>query len=134
VPIVCASYDVDITPHAFALEAVRNILSLGKPYIVNHRLMTKDFGPNYCIASCLNGMPIGGGRSHAASPHVTQQGGGGGIGHVHFAVKVKQWRTPLSCGVSPSLLYLHTHSVVHKSRMKNFWSPSTAARARGRSP
>ncbi|KAJ4459928.1 putative YjjI family glycine radical enzyme [Paratrimastix pyriformis] len=54
-------YDPELTPDEFALEAVRNQLLLSKPYFVNHRLMLRDWGSDYCVASCLNGMPLRGG-------------------------------------------------------------------------
>jgi len=50
-----------ITPDDFALQAVRNQLAITKPYFVNHPLMVKDWGEDYIIASCYNGMRLGGG-------------------------------------------------------------------------
>lgn len=54
-------YDPLITPDDFALQAVHNQLAITKPYFVNHPLMVKDWGEDYVIASCYNGMRLGGG-------------------------------------------------------------------------
>jgi YjjI family glycine radical enzyme len=54
-------YDPLITPDDFALQAVQNQLLITKPYFVNHPLMVKDWGEDYVIASCYNGMRLGGG-------------------------------------------------------------------------
>ena len=54
-------YDPDLTPDDFALQAVENALALTKPYFLNHRMMLKDWGEDYVIASCYNGMRLGGG-------------------------------------------------------------------------
>ena len=54
-------YDPAITPDDFALQAVRNALELTKPYFLNHRMMLEDWGDDYAVASCYNGMRIGGG-------------------------------------------------------------------------
>ena len=54
-------YDPDITSNEFALQAVQNALELTKPYFLNHRMMLADWGEDYAIASCYNGMRIGGG-------------------------------------------------------------------------
>ena len=54
-------YDPDLTSESFALQAVGNALELTKPYFVNHRMMLADWGEDYAVASCYNGMRIGGG-------------------------------------------------------------------------
>ncbi len=54
-------YDPDITPDDFALMAVENQILLTKPYFVNHPMMTRDWGEDYVVASCYNGMRLGGG-------------------------------------------------------------------------
>ena len=54
-------YDPEITSDDFALQAVRNALELTKPYFLNHRMMLADWGEDYAVASCYNGMRIGGG-------------------------------------------------------------------------
>lgn len=54
-------YDPDATSRALALDAVQTALELSKPYFFNHRLMERDWGPGYTVASCLNSMLVGGG-------------------------------------------------------------------------
>ncbi len=54
-------YDPEMTSDDFALQAVRNALELTKPYFLNHRMMLADWGQDYAVASCYNGMRIGGG-------------------------------------------------------------------------
>jgi YjjI family glycine radical enzyme len=54
-------YDPELTSEPFALQAVGNALELTKPYFLNHRMMLADWGEDYAVASCYNGMRIGGG-------------------------------------------------------------------------
>jgi len=54
-------YDPEITPNSFALKAVSGALKNTKPYFLNHKMMEKDWGEDYVIASCYNGMRLGGG-------------------------------------------------------------------------
>ncbi len=54
-------YDPALTPDGFAQMAVENQLQLAKPYFVNHPMMLADWGEDYAVASCYNGMLIGGG-------------------------------------------------------------------------
>lgn len=49
------------TPDDFALEAIRTGLVASKPSFANHEMYVEDFGTDYGIASCYNGLPIGGG-------------------------------------------------------------------------
>ncbi|HYE82850.1 MAG TPA: YjjI family glycine radical enzyme [Clostridia bacterium] len=49
------------TPDEFALEAVRTALVSAKPSFANHEMFIQDLGNNYSIASCYNGLLIGGG-------------------------------------------------------------------------
>lgn len=54
-------YDPLLTSDTFALKAVKNALELTKPYFLNHQMMVQDWGEDYVIASCYNGMRLGGG-------------------------------------------------------------------------
>ena len=54
-------YDPANTPQAFALRAVENALANAKPYFLNHAMMAADWGDDYVIASCYNGMRLAGG-------------------------------------------------------------------------
>lgn len=49
------------TSEEFALEAVSTALVAAKPSFANHEMFVKDLGVNYSIASCYNGLLIGGG-------------------------------------------------------------------------
>lgn len=60
VPNLTVKYSRE-TPDEFALEAVRTALVSAKPSFANHEMFVEDLGSNYSIASCYNGLPIGGG-------------------------------------------------------------------------
>jgi YjjI family glycine radical enzyme len=49
------------TPDDFALEAINTALITAKPSFANHEMFTEEFEGNYAIASCYNGLSIGGG-------------------------------------------------------------------------
>jgi YjjI family glycine radical enzyme len=54
-------YDQEVTSDAFALKAVSGALKNTKPYLLNHQMMVQDWGDDYVIASCYNGLRLGGG-------------------------------------------------------------------------
>lgn len=60
VPNLTLKYSSETTDE-FALEAVGTALMAAKPSFANHEMFVKDLGINYSIASCYNGLPIGGG-------------------------------------------------------------------------
>jgi len=60
VPNLTLKYD-ETTSDEFAKEAILTSLKSAKPYFANHKMFVKDFGENYGIASCYNGLPTGGG-------------------------------------------------------------------------
>lgn len=49
------------TPDDFAVECVKTALSCAKPSFANDEMYSKDFKGDYAIASCYNGLKIGGG-------------------------------------------------------------------------
>ena len=61
VPNLTLKYSKEITPDDFAIEAVKTGLEVSKPYFTNHKMYTADYGKEYGIASCYNGLPLGGG-------------------------------------------------------------------------
>jgi len=61
VPNLTLRYDPDRTSDDFALACVRCMLKTAKPSFANHRMFVKEWGENYAIASCYNGLKIGGG-------------------------------------------------------------------------
>ena len=60
IPNITLKYG-DETPDDFAVESIKTALVTAKPSFANHRMFSKEFDDNYCIASCYNGLPIGGG-------------------------------------------------------------------------
>ncbi len=60
-PNLTLLYDPDITEEEFALRCVQTALDCAKPSFANHRMFLKELGRDYGIASCYNGLPIGGG-------------------------------------------------------------------------
>lgn len=60
VPNLTIKYSSETTAE-FALEAVETALVSAKPSFANHEMFVRDLGVNYSIASCYNGLPIGGG-------------------------------------------------------------------------
>lgn len=60
VPNITLKYS-DETDDDFAIEAVLTSLDTAKPSFANHDMFIKDLGENYAIASCYNGLPVGGG-------------------------------------------------------------------------
>ncbi|MCF8002245.1 MAG: YjjI family glycine radical enzyme [Halanaerobiales bacterium] len=61
IPNLTLKYNKELTSDDFAIEAVKTGLVTSKPYFANHKLFVEDYGENYGIASCYNGLPIGGG-------------------------------------------------------------------------
>ena len=61
VPNLSMRYDEDITPDDFALECVKTALKTAKPSFANHKMFTSELGPDYVLASCYNGLLLGGG-------------------------------------------------------------------------
>jgi len=60
VPNLTLKYS-DATSDAFALQAIMTALTTAKPSFANHTMFQADLGPDYAIASCYNGLPVGGG-------------------------------------------------------------------------
>lgn len=62
IPNLTVLYDEDITNDADAVKAIGCMLRTAKPSFANNKLFLKDFkGQPYGIASCYNGLLIGGG-------------------------------------------------------------------------
>lgn len=60
IPNITLKYS-DKTSDEFALDAISTTLSTAKPSFANHGMFIGEFGEDYAIASCYNGLPIGGG-------------------------------------------------------------------------
>jgi len=49
------------TSDDFTIEAIKTSLEVAKPSFANDDMFSSELGNNYAIASCYNGLPIGGG-------------------------------------------------------------------------
>lgn len=61
VPNLTIKYDPEISPKDFALKAIKTQLAVAKPSFANHKMFCRDLGEDYGIASCYNGLYLGGG-------------------------------------------------------------------------
>lgn len=61
VPNLTLLYDPDITPDDFARQAIKTSLKSAKPSFANHKMFVKELGQDYVVASCYNGLKLGGG-------------------------------------------------------------------------
>lgn len=61
VPNLTLKYDPDQTPDDFALLCIETALTCAKPSFANHPLFRSELGTDYVIASCYNGLKLGGG-------------------------------------------------------------------------
>lgn len=61
VPNLTLKYDEDITDDAFMMTAIDCALHSAKPSFANHKMFKSELGEGYVIASCYNGLLLGGG-------------------------------------------------------------------------
>lgn len=64
------------TPDDFLVKGVECALKCAKPSFANDEMFRKELGDNYCIASCYNGLLIGGGSytlSRLILGHIAEQ-------------------------------------------------------------
>ena len=61
VPNMTLRYDPELTSDDFAMACVKCMLKSAKPSFANHRMFVREWGEKYAIASCYNGLLIGGG-------------------------------------------------------------------------
>lgn len=61
VPNLTLKYEEGITDDDFAIQAVKSALCTAKPSFANHYMFKQELGEDYVIASCYNGLPLGGG-------------------------------------------------------------------------
>ena len=61
VPNLTLKYEEGVTSDEFALAAINTALHSAKPSIANHKMFKSEFGEDYAIASCYNGLYLGGG-------------------------------------------------------------------------
>lgn len=61
VPNLTMKYEEGVTEDAFALKAIECALHSAKPSFANHAMFSRELTENYVIASCYNGLRLGGG-------------------------------------------------------------------------
>ena len=61
VPNLTLRYDPELTSDDFAIACIKCMLKTAKPSFCNHRMFVKEWGEDYAIASCYNGLKIAGG-------------------------------------------------------------------------
>ena len=61
IPNFTLKYDPEKTSDDFAMACVKCMLRTAKPSFANHRMFVSEWGERYAIASCYNGLNIGGG-------------------------------------------------------------------------
>ncbi|WP_066822415.1 YjjI family glycine radical enzyme [Clostridium tepidiprofundi] len=60
IPNISLKYSKN-TPDSFAISAINTAFATAKPSFANNEIFENEFGTEYAIASCYNGLPIGGG-------------------------------------------------------------------------
>lgn len=60
IPNITLKYSED-TSDSFALDCISTSLITAKPSFANHKMFSEELGEKYAIASCYNGLYIGGG-------------------------------------------------------------------------
>ncbi len=61
VPNLSLKYEEGVSTDEYLKEAVECALTCAKPSFANHKMFTGELTENYVIASCYNGLPLGGG-------------------------------------------------------------------------
>ena len=61
VPNITMKYDPELSDDDFTLQAIKTSLRSAKPSFANHRMFASELGEDYVIASCYNGLKLGGG-------------------------------------------------------------------------
>lgn len=61
VPNLTLKYDPELTSDDFALACIKCMLKSAKPSFANHRMFVREWGEDYAIASCYNGLKKAGG-------------------------------------------------------------------------
>jgi YjjI family glycine radical enzyme len=61
VPNLTLKVDPSLTPDSLLVEAMRTVVAVAQPHLVNHPMMVTDLGERYGVVSCYNSLPVGGG-------------------------------------------------------------------------
>jgi len=60
-PNLTLKYDPEVTSDDFAKVCAKAMLKVAKPSFANHKMFCEDWGEDYVIASCYNGLKLAGG-------------------------------------------------------------------------
>ncbi len=60
-PNISLKYDPELTSDEFALLCVQSLLKVAKPSFANHKMFAQEWGSDYAVASCYNGLKMAGG-------------------------------------------------------------------------
>ena len=60
-PNLTLKYDSEVTPDDYAICAIKCMLKTSKPSFANHKMFVSEWGEDYVIASCYNGLKLAGG-------------------------------------------------------------------------
>ena len=60
-PNLTLKYDPELTSDEFAKLCAKAMLKVAKPSFANHQMFVKEWGEDYVIASCYNGLKLAGG-------------------------------------------------------------------------
>ena len=61
IPNLSLKYDPELTSPEFAELCAKCMMKTAKPSFANHRMFESEWGKDYAIASCYNGLTLGGG-------------------------------------------------------------------------
>lgn len=61
VPNLTLKVEPGVTPDDLILDAMRTVVEVAQPHLVNHPMMVADLGEAYGVVSCYNSLPVGGG-------------------------------------------------------------------------
>lgn len=61
IPNLTLKYDPEVTSDEFAQLCLKCMLKTAKPSFANHGMFVGEWGENYAVASCYNGLTVGGG-------------------------------------------------------------------------
>ena len=60
-PNITLKYDPELTSREFAEVCAKSMLKTSKPSFANHRMFVSEWGEDYVVASCYNGLKLAGG-------------------------------------------------------------------------
>jgi YjjI family glycine radical enzyme len=61
VPNLTLKVDPSRTPDSLLVDAMRTVVAVAQPHLVNHPMMVSDLGERYGVVSCYNSLLVGGG-------------------------------------------------------------------------